>query len=241
MAEPRVLTVSVGRVVDLPWRGRAVASAIRKTPQSGPVMFTPDGAVGDQQADRRHHGGPDKAALAYPVEHYARWSDEIGRDLEVPAFGENLTTEGLLESTAVLGTVYEVGTAILQVSQPRRPCFKLAAAHAVDDMAVVTERTGRTGVYLRVLRAGEIRAGDRFETARRPSHGITAAEVHRVLNIDRHDLLGSGRLLHHRELLPEAWVTLLRRRFDGELDDQNLRLHGAPQTADRHAGRHPEK
>lgn len=223
----RVLAVSVGAVQSLPWRGRTVASAIRKTPVRGPVEVTPLGLVGDIQADQKSHGGPDKAVLLYPSEHYQAWVQLLGR-LTPPAFGENLTISGVLESDVVLGSVYAIGTALLQVSQPRRPCYKLAAHHGVADMAVITQQTGRTGFYCRVLRPGHVEAGDVLDLRSRPEHGITAAEVHRVLNVDRTDLAAARRLLEHAELLHPSWVAVLRRRLDGQVDDQTERLHGGP-------------
>lgn len=219
-----VLLVSVGVVRPLAWHGRDVRTGIRKTPVDGPVELTALGPVGDEQGDRKNHGGPDKAVLLYPDEHYRGWAAEIGPQAR-PGFGENLTITGILERDAVLGAVYAVGTAVLRVSQPRRPCYKLAAHHGVDDMAVRTQTSGRTGFYCRVLQPGSVTAGDAVDLVDRPAHGITAAEVHRVLNVDRADLAGVRRLLDHPDLLPESWVRTLRSRLDGQLDDQSPRLH----------------
>ncbi|MGI5132868.1 MOSC domain-containing protein [Pseudonocardia sp. CA-107938] len=227
----KVLAVSVGTVRPLPWRGRALLSGIRKAPVDGPVDVTPLGLAGDEQGDRKHHGGPGRAVLLYPAEHYAAWAPLLG-PLVWPAFGENLTTTGLLESDVVLGSVYTVGTVVLQTTQPRRPCHRLAAHHRVDDLAVHMQRTGRTGFYGRVLGAGHVEAGDRIALVQRPRHGITAAEAHRVLNVDRDDLPAARYLLDHADVLPDSWAALLRRRLDGHLDDQIARLHGnSPDTA----------
>ncbi|WP_308258421.1 MOSC domain-containing protein [Saccharothrix obliqua] len=223
-----VLVVSVGAARPLSWRGRTVVSGIRKAPVRGPVGITSLGLVGDEQGDRKHHGGPDKAVLVYPGEHYPAWAAQLG-DLTAPTFGENLTTNGVLETDAVLGAVYAVGTAVLQVTQPRRPCYRLAVHHGVADMAVRTQRTGRTGFYCRVLRTGHVQAGDGVELLHRPRHGITAAEAHRVLNVDRADLAAARRLLDHPDVLPAAWARLLHDRLDGRLDDQTARLHGSAQ------------
>ncbi|WP_433271475.1 MOSC domain-containing protein [Actinosynnema sp. CS-041913] len=221
----RVLIVSVGAVGPLSWHGRVVASGIRKSPVDGPVEITRLGLAGDEQGDRKRHGGPDKAVLVYPGEHYRAWAPRLG-DVVPPAFGENLTTSGVLESDVVLGSVFAVGTAVLQVTQPRRPCYRLAAHHGIADMAVLTQRSGRTGFYCRVLAPGRVAADDRFDLVSRPQHGITAAEVHRVLNVDRADHAATRRLLDHPEALPDSWVGLLRERLDGRLDDQAERLHG---------------
>jgi MOSC domain-containing protein YiiM len=221
----RVLVVSTGTVRPLPWHGRAVATAIGKTPVRGPVQVGTSGLAGDEQGDREHHGGPGKAVLVYPVEHYRTWAEEVG-DLARPAFGENLTTRGLLEADTVIGSVYAVGTAVLQVTQPRRPCYKIAAHHGIEDMSVRTQRTGRTGFYCRVLLPGSLAAGDDVDLLHRPEHGITVAEVHRVVNVDRDDRDAARRLLEHPELLPSSWIGLLEKRLTGHLDDQVERLHG---------------
>ncbi|MET9231587.1 MOSC domain-containing protein [Lentzea sp. NPDC003310] len=225
MSDAHVAVVSTGTARRMSWRGRPVDSAIAKTPVAGQVEVGPLGLAGDEQGDRVNHGGPDKAVLLYPGEHYAAWAGEVG-ELATPAFGENLTTSGLLEGDAVIGAVYSVGSVLLQVSQPRRPCYKLAAHHGVKDMAVRTQRTGRTGFYCRVLRAGRLAAGDVLELVSSPAHGITAAEVHRVLNVDREDLVGTRRLLRHAHVLPESWAELLRRRGEGFVEDQAARLRG---------------
>ncbi|MCS7480484.1 MOSC domain-containing protein [Umezawaea endophytica] len=221
----RVLVVSTGAVRPLPWRGRTVATGIGKTPVHGPVDVGASGLTGDEQADREHHGGPGKAVLVYPVEHYRTWAEEIG-DLVPPAFGENLTTSGLLETDTAIGSVYAAGTAVLQVTWPRRPCYKLSAHHGIADLAVRTQRTGRTGFYCRVLLPGRLGAGSDVELLHRPDHGITVAEVHRVVNVDRADHAAARHLLDHPELLPSSWVGLLTKRLTGRLDDQGARLHG---------------
>jgi len=230
MTAPRVLSVSVGGVQSLRWHGRAVPSGIAKVPVSGPVAVGKRGVVGDEQGDRRNHGGPDKAILAYPDEHYQAWGDDLGTR-GVPSFGENLTITGLLETGAVIGSVYNIGTATVQVSQPRRPCFKLAAFHGIDDLAVVTQRTGRTGFYLRVLVPGRISSGNVMMLQHAPRHGITVAEVHRVLNIDRGDVPAIRRLLDEPGVLPQSWSTLLRKRLAGRRESDSRRLHGRPPDA----------
>ncbi|WP_410793205.1 MOSC domain-containing protein [Kribbella sp. C-35] len=180
----KVLAVSVGTARPLPWHGRTLLSGIRKTPVDGPVEVTPLGLVGDEQGDRKHHGGPDKAVLLYPAEHYAAWVPLLG-PLAQPAFGENLTTTGLLESDVVVRSIYAIGTVVLQVTQPRRPCYRLAAHHDVEDLAVRTQRSGRTGFYCRVLSPGHLAAGDPIELRMRPQHGPTVAEALRARSDNR--------------------------------------------------------
>src|ERR1700678_4491623 len=123
--QPLLLSVNVGRPQTVEWRGRQVTSAIWKEPIDGPVTMRGVNLTGDDQADRRVHGGPDKAVYAYSSEDYLWWADVLGRDLGAGTFGENLTTEGIDLSACVIGQEWQVGTAVLQVAQPREPCFKL--------------------------------------------------------------------------------------------------------------------
>ncbi|MFD2468691.1 MOSC domain-containing protein [Amycolatopsis silviterrae] len=225
MSAGRVAVVSAGVVRPMSWRGRTVLSAIQKTPVRGPIDVGPLGLAHDEQGDRKHHGGPDKAVLLYPGEHYRAWAGVLG-SAGPPAFGENLTTAGILEDDVVVGSTYLVGTVVLQVTQPRRPCYRLAAHHGIPDLAVQTQRTGRTGIYFRVVRPGTLAADDRIDLVHRPAHGITVAEVHRVLNVDRTDRSAAAHLLDHPGVLPVSWAALLRKRLDGHLDDQSSRLHG---------------
>ncbi|WP_406640242.1 MOSC domain-containing protein [Amycolatopsis sp. WGS_07] len=225
MSAGRVEIVSTGVARPMPWRGRTVLSAIRKTPVRGPIDVGPLGLAHDEQGDRKHHGGPDKAVLLYPGEHYQSWAEVLG-DAALPAFGENLTTAGILEDNVVVGSIYLAGTVELQVTQPRRPCYRIAAHHGIPDLAVQTQRTGRTGIYCRVVRPGQLTAGDRLDLVFRPAHGITVAEVHRVVNVDRTDRAAAEHLLNHPDVLPASWAALLRKRLDGQLDDQSTRLHG---------------
>ena len=136
------------------------------------------------------------AVLVYPVEHYAYWR---GLGLELPgaaALGENFTVEGLLETEVHLGDVFEVGTAVVQVSQPRTPCYKLSARFGRKDMSVLVQNTGYTGYLLRVLTEGEVGANDDMVLVRRDSyHDVTVAQAGRVVSVDRNDHDGARRVL----------------------------------------------
>jgi MOSC domain-containing protein YiiM len=148
---------------------RLFTSAIWKEPVRGPVWTRALGLEGDSVVDTRSHGGPDQAVLMYGASHYPLGRAEWGRD-DVPfgAFGENLTVEGLTEETACLGDVYDIGDAQLEVTKPREPCSTLARRHKVPDMIAIVRANGRSGWYLRVLREGEIEAGQAIELVRRP-------------------------------------------------------------------------
>jgi len=165
----RVLSVNVGLPRDVPYRGGTVSTGIYKEPVAGRVRVKISGLEGDRQADPAVHGAPLKAVYAYPSEHYAAWMRELSRDLPWGMFGENLTTEGLLETDVRTGDRYRVGTAVLQVTQPRGPCFKLEIRFGRTDIVRRFRETERSGFYLAVLQEGDVAAGD-------PITRITAAE-----------------------------------------------------------------
>jgi MOSC domain-containing protein YiiM len=163
---------------DRPWE-----SAIWKSAVAGPVHVHALGVDGDAQADQRVHGGPEKAVLAYSLAHYATaWCDVLGEQLAPGAFGENLAVEGLDESTVAIGDVFTIGSARLQVSQPRGPCWKLVRKLRRDDLVERVIENGFTGWYLRVLEAGVIAAGQSFAVVDRPHPALTIAVVNRVLH-----------------------------------------------------------
>jgi len=136
--------------------------------------------VGDTQSDRNAHGGPNKAVYAYASEHYAYWARELKRDSTCGSFGENLTTEGLLETDAQIGDVYRVGSAVLRVTQPRMPCAKLALRFELPTMVKLFWKSNFSGIYFGVVEEGEIGASDSMELLERHALGVTVAEVLRV-------------------------------------------------------------
>jgi MOSC domain-containing protein YiiM len=118
------------------------------------------------------HGGPDRALCLYPSEHYAHWGATVHS-----AFGENLTAAGVLEADTVVGEVWRIGTAVVQVSQPRSPCAKVAARLGLPDLVVRARRARFTGLHLRIVEPGDVAAGDAIERLDRPGHGITVADA----------------------------------------------------------------
>ena len=183
----RVVSLQVGRAASLPWRGRRVASAIDKRPVDGPLELTAGGFVGDEQADRSVHGGPDKAVCVYPVEHLPAWSATLGQPLGPGAFGENVSSAGLLEVDVHVGDVLRLGTALVQVAQPRGPCFKLAARWRAPRLPGEMARAGISGWYLRVLEEGRVAPGDAQELVERSSD-VSIDEVMRVTYRARADV-----------------------------------------------------
>jgi MOSC domain-containing protein YiiM len=174
----KLISVNVGRPRTVEWRGRRVRSAIWKAPVAGPVRVTRLNLEGDKQSDLRVHGGPDKAVYAYPSEHYAYWARELpGTELPWGAFGENFTTEGLLERDVRVGDRFLVGTAEVEVTDPRMPCYKLGVRFGRDDMVKRFLAHGGSGFYLAVVREGEVAAGDPIELTARSVQEVTIAEV----------------------------------------------------------------
>jgi MOSC domain-containing protein YiiM len=197
-----IVSVNVGEPRVVPWAGREVTTAIWKEPVEGRVAVAGVNLAGDGQADRRVHGGPDKAVYAYAVEDYEWWSTELGRPIGPGTFGENLTVRGLDLGTAVVGEVWAAGTARLAVTEPRLPCFKLgirmgdaAFVHRFDDAR-------RHGTYLRIVEEGDIGAGDAVTLLSRPDHGLTAASIAAVY--ESRDRAGLEQLVTTPGV-PESW------------------------------------
>jgi len=159
---------------------RAWTTAFFKYPVQGPLWLGTTNLAGDGQADLENHGGPDKAVLAYAAAHYPLWRAELGVDLPHGGFGENFTVDGQDESTVCLADVYEVGGALVEVSQPRMPCWKIGRRWGMKRLTALVERTGRAGWYLRVLREGEVRAGDEMRLVQRPLPEWSVARASRA-------------------------------------------------------------
>jgi MOSC domain-containing protein YiiM len=182
---PRLVSLNVGRPQQVAVRrGRPVMSAIGKAPVDGRVRVEGVNVAGDDQGDRRVHGGPDKAVYAYASEDAAWWSEQLGRAIVPGMFGENLTTEGVDVSGAVVGERWRVGTVELEVCQPRLPCFKLGIRFGDPLMVRRFAEASRPGAYLRILREGELAAGDAIEVRDRPAHGVTVALVSAAVLLD---------------------------------------------------------
>ncbi len=177
----RVVSVNVGLPRTLPWKGREVTTGIVKTPVDGRVRIRRLNLDGDRQADLSVHGGAAKAVYAYPLEHYAWWREQLGEEIPLGAFGENLTVEGLpLEEEVAIGDRFRVGTAELVVTQPRLPCYKLGLRFGREQMVKRFLASRRTGYYLAVEVEGDVEAGDRVETLSRHPARIPVAEIIRV-------------------------------------------------------------
>jgi MOSC domain-containing protein YiiM len=177
----KIISVNVGLPRDVLWHGHAVTTGIFKEPAAGRIFLRKLDLDGDRQADLTVHGGEYKAVYCYPLEHYAYWKKELpGRDLTLGNFGENFTTEGLLEGAVHLGDRFSIGAAEVVVTQPRLPCYKLGIRFQSDAMVKRFLASKRSGFYLAVTREGEVGAGDEIkEVSRDPNH-VSIAEIHRL-------------------------------------------------------------
>lgn len=187
-------------------------TGIFKEPVTGPVAMHFTGLTGDGQADLVNHGGPDKAVNVYAIEHYPYWRDK----LNIPAltnggFGENFTTEGLLETELCIGDTFTLGDAIVQVSQPRQPCWKLAMKWHIKDLALQVEQTGKTGWYFRVLKEGTVTAGDELKLIEHPFPQWTIEAANQIMH-HRPDDLTAATDLAACPLLSLSWKEMLSER-----------------------------
>ena len=211
----KLLSVNVSLPKEVPFQGRTVTTGIFKEPVQGRVMVRRLNIDGDDQADRKVHGGFDMAVYAYPVEHYAFWEQELGRDgFPHGQFGENLTVDGLSEETVRVGDIFRIGGALLQVTQPRIPCYKLAIRmEQGSDFPARFQQSGRMGFYFRVLEEGEIGAGDPIEPVERDEESATIAEFIRVYLHDSHDPASLKRVLASRDL-SDGWRVYLKKMLE---------------------------
>jgi MOSC domain-containing protein YiiM len=198
----RVDTVNIGKVRTIRLGERTITTAIWKHPVSGLVQIENVNLRGDDQADRTVHGGPDKAVYAYSLEDTEWWESELGRPLGPGAFGENLSLRGIDVSGALIGERWAIGSAVLEVRQPRLPCFKLGLRHSDPLLPKRFAGAGRPGAYLGINTAGAVSAGDRVEVIERPDHDVSVALV---AHIFLHDRSRSAELLAARGL-PEQWL-----------------------------------
>jgi MOSC domain-containing protein YiiM len=181
----RVVSVNVGTPRLIEWFGRRAATAIWKSPVESCVALRGVNLVGDDQGDRGVHGGPDKAVYAYAREDVLWWEARLGRPVPPGAFGENLTLTGVAVTDALIGERWQIGNALLEVSQPRFPCWKLGARMNDPDFPRRFAEAGRLGAYLRIITEGDVGAGDTVLVVHRPPHVVTIGTVGDIYLRDR--------------------------------------------------------
>ncbi|QHT45756.1 MOSC domain-containing protein [Bacillus sp. SB49] len=176
----KLLSLNVGRPEVYATDKGDLESAYRKKPVSDRVPLSFTNLAGDEQADKKNHGGRDKALCLYPAQHYRHWESHYGHTFSFPSFGKNLTVEGIQEAEARIGDIYQLGSAVVQVSEPRKPCYIIARTHGIDDFPARVIDSGFTGFYLRVLKEGEIAAGDMLALIEAHPEGVTVSDVNDV-------------------------------------------------------------
>ncbi len=191
----RVQSLNIGRPRLENFFGKECTTSICKQPVATPLALGREGFAGDGVADRKHHGGADKAVCAYSFDHYPHWQEVLGITLPAAAFGENLAIAGLVEEGLCIGDSFRIGTAVLQVSQPRQPCRTLAARYGRADFVKVVVDSGRTGWYFRVLAEGEVGPGDTLTLLAEDPARLSVAEANRVHYHDRRNRVALERVL----------------------------------------------
>jgi len=219
----KIVSVNVGLPREVAWHDRIVSTGIFKQAVAGRVALRTLNLDGDRQADLKVHGGEHKAVYCYPVEHYAYWKKELaGRELPFGIFGENFTTEGLLEDFVHLGDRFAIGSAEVVVTQPRLPCYKLGIRFEADDMVKRFLASKRTGFYLAVTREGEVGAGDQIKLLSRERNAVPVPEITRLYvanpSRDGGQYSDDDAMVVRRALqvaaLPESWKVYLRERLN---------------------------
>jgi MOSC domain-containing protein YiiM len=210
----KIVSVNVGLPREVTWQGKLITTGIFKEPVNTPVMMRTLNLDGDGQADLTVHGGASKAVYAYPSEHYDYWRTELpGIDLPWGMFGENLTTEGLLEEAVYIGDKFRIGEAEVMVTEPRMPCYKLGIKFGRADIIKRFLASRRTGFYFAVVREGMVGAGDAVELIGREQHEISVADITRLYAFEKNDLKSLRRAIEV-EALPDNWKGYFQHQLD---------------------------
>ena len=220
----KIVSLNIGLPRRVVFKGQVVTTGIFKEPTEGHVMLRRLNLDGDKQADLTVHGGVDKAVYSYAAEHYDYWRGELpSMNLPWGMFGENFTTEGLLEDNVNIGDTLQVGSAKLMVTQPRMPCYKLGVRFGRMDIVRRFMASGRPGIYCKVLEEGEVVKGDEINIIRKDKNDVTVIDIVRMYILDHGDIEIMKRAIKIRAL-PEGWkYEFLQRINDLEKNDKSKR------------------
>ena len=213
----KLISVSCGLPREVLWYGSPVSTGIYKYPVEGRVVLRKLNLEGDRQADLSVHGGEAKAVYCYPTEHYDYWRAQLpGRELPPGVFGENFTTDGLLEDSICIGDRLAVGTADTAVTQPRLPCYKLGVRFGSDEMVKRFLASRRTGFYLTVIREGDVSAGDEIRLVARDPNRVPVSEITRLYVAKKYGPQDIASLQHVLRVpaLPKSWNQYFRERLE---------------------------
>ena len=210
----KIISVNVGLPRLVLRNGEPVSTGIFKEPVAGRVMMRTLNLDGDRQADLSVHGGPEKAVYVYPSEHYPFWKGELpDMDLPLGMFGENFTTEGMLETEINIGDRFRIGSAEVKVTQPRMPCYKLGIRFGRTDIIKRFLASERSGFYFSVLKEGEVGAGDEVELIEKNASGVRVVDVTRLYSSDKENVDLMKRAIA-TEALPDNWREYFRKRVE---------------------------
>jgi MOSC domain-containing protein YiiM len=213
-SDTKLISVNIGLPRVIMNNGEPITTGIFKEPVAGRVMLRTLNLDGDRQADLSVHGGASKAAYAYPSEHYEYWKQEFP-EMKLPwgMFGENFTTAGLFEIELNIGDKFEVGSAVVMVTEPRLPCYKLGIKFGRADIVRRFLASERTGFYFAVLQEGDVGVGDQIKLVERSKHSVKTNDITQLYTRDKHNT----RLLRRAievEALPEGWKSYFQHRLD---------------------------
>ena len=213
-SDMKLISVNVGLPQVVMSNGDAVSTGIFKEPVAGRVMLRTLNLDGDRQADLSVHGGPSKAVYAYPSEHYEYWKRELP-EMKLPwgMFGENFTTEGLFESELNIGDKFHVGSAVVMVTEPRMPCYKLGIKFGRPDIVKRFLASERTGFYFAVLQEGEVGASDSIDLIERSKDSVKVSDITLLYTREKRNV-GLLRRAMEVEALPESWKSYFQHRLE---------------------------
>ncbi|MGG1326751.1 MOSC domain-containing protein [Bacillus tropicus] len=223
--EYQLLSLNIGLPKGVTYGGKVIHTGINKKQVKEPVYLSFVKFNGDGQADLVHHGGVDKAVCVYTGDHYPYWEKELNQDLVYGAFGENITVSGMREEDVCIGDMFELGQAIVQVTQPRQPCFKLAKKYNIPKLPLYFQETGYTGFYFRVLKEGWVSSVDTLKRLQSDPKGVSVAFANRIMHKEKQNVEGVKRILEVNAL-SSSWRKSFEKRISGEEINTKERLEG---------------
>ncbi|HDR7779543.1 MOSC domain-containing protein [Bacillus cereus group sp. MYBK29-1] len=223
--EYQLLSLNIGLPKEVTYGGKVIHTGINKKQVKEPVYLSFVKFNGDGQADLVHHGGVDKAVCVYTGDHYPYWEKELNQDLVYGAFGENITVSGMREEDVCIGDMFELGQAIVQVTQPRQPCFKLAKKYNIPKLPLYFQETGYTGFYFRVLKEGWVSSVDTLKRLQSDPKSVSVAFANRIMHKEKQNVEGVKRILEVNAL-SSSWRKSFEKRISGEEINTKERLEG---------------
>ncbi|MGN7893451.1 MOSC domain-containing protein [Bacillus sp. 22475] len=223
--EYQLLSLNIGLPKEVTYGEKVIHTGINKKQVKEPIYLSFVKFKGDGQADLVHHGGVDKAVCVYTGDHYPYWEKELNQDLVYGAFGENITVSGMREEDVCIGDTFELGEAIVQVTQPRQPCFKLAKKYNIPKLPLYFQETGYTGFYFRVLKEGWVSSVDTLKRIQSDPKGVSVAFANRIMHKEKQNIEGVKRILEVNAL-SSSWRKSFEKRISGEEINTKERLEG---------------